>query len=69
MSYQFIQLTLQPHIRDTKGEHVQKNAEDFLGIHTGTVKSSKIFAIDYPMDAQALQDFAGKCLTDEIMNE
>lgn len=69
MSYQFIQLTLQSHIRDTKGEHVQKNAEDFLGIDTGTVKSSKVFAVDYPMDAQALQDFAEKCLTDEIMNE
>lgn len=69
MSYQFIQLTLQSHIRDTKGEHVQKNAEDFLEIETGTVKSSKVFAVDYPLTDSEVRDFAEKCLTDEIMNE
>ncbi len=69
MSYQFIQLSLQSHIRDTKGEQVAQNALDFLDIETGTVKSSRVFAVDYPLTASELEDFAQKCLTDEIMND
>ncbi|MBD3305147.1 phosphoribosylformylglycinamidine synthase, partial [candidate division KSB3 bacterium] len=60
---------LKEHIRDVEGEKVAGTAWKYLGIHTGKVKSSKIYSVLYALSAQEIQDFANFCLKDDIVDE
>ena len=69
MNYNKVQIAIKPHLTDVVGEQIAKKAKQFLGIHTGKVKSSKVFAIDYPkLTRFQLIGFIEYCLKDEIVN-
>lgn len=64
-----IQIVLKDQIRDVKGEKVAASAQKYLGVETGRVKSSEIFSILYDLTDQQVQEFASRCLKDEVVND
>ncbi len=65
----YIQISLLPHITDVKGEQVRAQAASFLGIDTGEVKCSQVYAVQYNLKDHDMERFAHTCLGDEIMNK
>ena len=65
----YIQLYLSPNIRDTKGHRIEQQSLQQLNINTGTVKTSKVFSIQYPLSTQQVEAFAHHCLQDHITDQ
>ncbi|MGB1205650.1 MAG: phosphoribosylformylglycinamidine synthase subunit PurL [Chitinophagales bacterium] len=69
MKYNKVQIAIKPHLKDVVGEQIARKAKQFLGIDTGKVKSSKVFAIDYQkLSRFQLIGFIEYCLKDDIVN-
>ncbi len=64
-----IQLILKDHIKDVQGEKVQKEAQSFLNINTGIVKTGKVFNVMYDLKDYQISRFANLGLKDEIIHD
>jgi phosphoribosylformylglycinamidine synthase len=64
-----IQILLKPHIVDVKGNKVASKCLNQLGIKTGTVKSSKLFSVNYEASEEALKDYANRCIKDAVTDD
>jgi phosphoribosylformylglycinamidine synthase subunit PurSL len=64
-----IQIVLKDNIKDVLGEKIEKNAEGFLHIKTGKVKTGKIFNVTYKLNEDELSRFANLGLKDEIIHD
>ncbi len=64
-----VQIILKDSIKDVQGLTVQQEAQKFLHIDTGRVKSGKIFSITYPLSDHKLRSFARDSLCDCIIHE
>ncbi|MBN2433848.1 MAG: phosphoribosylformylglycinamidine synthase [Spirochaetes bacterium] len=53
---------------DSDGKRVQHQILKHLGIESGSVRSSKLFLIDYPITEDELKNYAEKCLHDPVVN-
>jgi len=64
-----IQLILKENVRDVAGEGVRQEAQKFLYIDTGKVKSGKIFSILYNLTPDQVQLFAHESLQDRLLHD
>ena len=64
-----IQLVLKPGIRDNKAERIIRDARNYLGIYTGKVMATRLFNIDYDLQAAQVLEFAEKGLKDSILHD
>lgn len=64
-----IQTYLKPHLKDAKALSIQEKCEQQFHIQTGQVLVSKWYDVDYEMSAETLDDFANRCLRNEISKE
>ncbi|MCD4819712.1 MAG: phosphoribosylformylglycinamidine synthase [Candidatus Cloacimonetes bacterium] len=64
-----IQITLKDKIRDVFGEKIEQNAQKFLNLNTGKVKTSKIYNVTYSLDSNSIEKFAKLGLCDEITQD
>lgn len=65
----FIQVVLKDHIRDVAAEQVKNSAQRYLNIHTGRVKSSKLFTLNVDISQSDAQRFAEDVLCDPVMQD
>jgi phosphoribosylformylglycinamidine synthase subunit PurSL len=56
-------------VRDARGEAVEHDAARFLGIATGKVRTSKLYAVGLPVDAADLEGAARSALSDPILHD
>ena len=64
-----IQIVLKENIKDVFGEKTRANAERFLNIKTGKVKTGKIYNVTYNLNGEELTRFANLGLKDEIIHD
>ncbi|HDT12387.1 MAG TPA: phosphoribosylformylglycinamidine synthase, partial [Candidatus Marinimicrobia bacterium] len=65
----FIQVVLKDHIRDVAAEQVKNSAQRYLHIHTGRVKSSKLFTLNVDISKSDARRFAEDVLCDPVMQD
>ncbi len=64
-----IQLILKDKLRDVAGEAVKTDAEKFLEIDTGAVKTGKIYSVEMELNEGQVRDFAEKALKDAVLHD
>ena len=64
-----IQISKAPSFSDVRGHFLRKQARAQLGIDTGIVKHTKVFAINYPLTPAELKAFANECIKDAITDD
>ena len=64
-----VQLILKENVVDVSGSRVREDAQKFLHIQTGRVKSAKVFSILYDLNAEQVQAFANESLKDSILHD
>jgi phosphoribosylformylglycinamidine synthase len=64
-----IQLVLKDRLRDVAGEHVQTDAEKYLSIDTGEVKTSNVYSVELELDDNQVKEFAEKALKDAVLHD
>ncbi|MEJ2054034.1 MAG: hypothetical protein P8X42_08955 [Calditrichaceae bacterium] len=67
-SINHIQLLFKPNVVDVAGQHVRENAQKYLQLNTGKVKSGKIFSVIYDLSPKQLGQFANESLRDPIIH-
>ena len=63
-----VQLILKENVVDVSGSRVREDAQKFLHIQTGRVKSAKVFSILYDLSPEQVQAFANESLKDSILH-
>ena len=63
-----IQLVLKDKLRDVAGERVKNDAEKYLTIDTGEVKTSYVYSIALDLDEKQVRDFAENALKDAVLH-
>jgi len=64
-----IQICKTDSFKDVRGAILRKQAKQQLGIDTGKIKPTKVFAFDYPLSKNELNSFAKECLKDVITDQ
>ncbi|HHB78588.1 MAG TPA: phosphoribosylformylglycinamidine synthase, partial [Saprospiraceae bacterium] len=64
-----IQICKADSFKDVRGAILRKQADQQLGINTGKIKPTKVFAINYPLTEKAVTAFANECLKDVITDQ
>ena len=64
-----VQLILKPNVVDVSGSRVREEAQKFLQIQTGRVRSSKVFSILHDLTPAQVQTFANESLKDNIIHD
>jgi phosphoribosylformylglycinamidine synthase len=64
-----IQLLLKEGVVDVSGNRVAEEAQKYLNIRTGKVKSAKIYSILFPLQPQQLLEFANHSLGDKALHD
>lgn len=63
-----IQLVLKNSKHDTESKHLKVEIKDHLDIHTGDIKTTKVFSIKYDKTENDIQKFANDALKDPIIH-
>ena len=69
ISQHSIQLLLKPSQHDGDGRRVAEAAARHLGLSTGRVQATALYAVRYPLSESQLRAFAGACLQDPVLHE
>ncbi len=64
-----IQLVLKDKLRDVAGESVRADAEKYLSITTGEVKTAKVYSVQLDIDEKQVESFAVKGLKDAVLHD
>ncbi|HFC01133.1 MAG TPA: phosphoribosylformylglycinamidine synthase, partial [Phaeodactylibacter sp.] len=64
-----IQISKASSFSDVRGHFLRKQAQAQLGMDTGVVKHTKVFAINYPLTPAELKAFANECIKDAITDD
>jgi phosphoribosylformylglycinamidine synthase subunit PurSL len=64
-----IHVTPKAGVRDARGEIIERDAARFLGIETGAVRTSKLYAVCMPMSPAELERAALQALSDPILHD
>ncbi len=64
-----VQLILKENVVDVSGSRVREDAQKFLQIETGRVKSAKVFSILHNLTPAQVEAFANESLKDSILHE
>ena len=64
-----IQLILKDKLRDVAGEAVKADAEKYLSIDTGAVKTAKVYSVEMNLNESQVKDFAEKALKDAVLHD
>ncbi|PIE87519.1 MAG: phosphoribosylformylglycinamidine synthase [Bacteroidetes bacterium] len=67
--YKTIQTYLKSNIKDAKALGIQAKAKAELGIDTGNVRTSTLYAIDYALSDKQIINFAEQCLQNPISKD
>lgn len=64
-----IELVLKDNVTDIIGKRVQHEAQKFLSLDTGSIKTGKIYSVIYELSADQIDIFAHKGLVDSLLHD